>query len=294
MNVFMAAAEAGSLTAAARELGEPLTNVSRLLSQLEAHLGCTLLDRSTRRMVLTEAGSDYLAACKQVIEAIQSAERKIAGLSAELSGELSVTAPAQFGRMHVLPLLAEFLGKFPRINARMLLVDRVVDLLEEDIDVAVRIGELPDSTMLATCVSTLHLVTCASPAYLKRRGTPVTPPSLAQHDCVTFANLPGGNRWAFKSRRNGRKNIRVRSRLSVNTADAAVAAAVSGVGITRVLSYQARDALQDGRLVPILERFDDTPIPVHLVYRRTRSDNPRVRTFVQFAAERLRARPDFK
>jgi DNA-binding transcriptional LysR family regulator len=289
MTIFVAVSEAGSMSAAARELGEPLTNVSRSLSQLEAYLGCTLLDRTTRRMALTSAGSDYLETCKRVIEAIDGVERRIVGQTTDLSGDLAVTAPVQFGRIHVLPLIAEFLAAYPRINVRLLLIDRVVDLLEEEIDVALRIGELPDSAMLGKRVNTLRLVTCASPAYLDRRGTPGAPAALVQHDCVTFAGLPGGLRWLFKSRRNGRKSVRVRSRLAVNSADAAVSAAVSGVGITRVLSYQAQAELQDGRLLPILERFEDTPIPVHLVYRPTRSTNPRLRSFVDFAAEKLRA-----
>lgn len=291
MNVFVAVTEAGSLSAAARKLGEPLTNVSRALSQLEAHLGSILLDRSTRRMVLTDTGREYLELCKRVIETIEGTERKIAGQAAVLSGELAVTAPVQFGHLHVLPIVAEFLADYPRINVRVLLVDRVVDLLEEGIDVALRIGALPDSAMLATRVATLRLLTCASPDYLARRGTPKEPSALSQHECVTFAGLPGGQRWVFKSRQHGRKSVRVRSRLSVNTADAAIAAAVAGVGITRVLSYQAQAALKGGYVRPILRSFEDTAIPAHLLYRTTYLDNPRLRTFLKFATERLRARP---
>lgn len=289
MSVFVAVTEAGSLSAAARRLGEPLTNVSRLVAQLEAHLGSTLLDRSTRRMALTAAGSEYLETCKRVLESIESAESRIAGQSAELSGDLGITAPVQFGRLHVLPVVGEFLTRYPRINARMLLVDRVVDLLEEEIDVAVRIGDLPDSTLFATRVGTLRLVTCASPAYLERHGTPEAPAALARHGCVTFLGLPTGTRWIFASSRHGRRSVRVHARLSVNSADAAVAAAIAGLGVTRVLSYQAEAALADGRLLPILGEFDDGVIPVHLVYRPTRSENPRVRDFVRFAADKLRA-----
>jgi DNA-binding transcriptional LysR family regulator len=293
MSIFVAVTEAGSLSAAARKLGEPLTNVSRALSQLETHLGCTLLDRSTRRMVLTAPGAEYLKACKDVLEAIEGTERRIVGqaarLSAELSGELAITAPVQFGRLHVLPIVAAFLAEHPRIDVRMLLIDRVVDLLEEGIDVALRIGELPDSAMLATRVGSLRLVTCASPAYLDRHGTPTAPAALAQHDCVTFAGFPGGQRWAFRSRRHGRKSVRVRPRLAVNTADAAIAAAVAGVGITRVLSYQARAAMDEGSLRAILRGYEDTAIPVHLLHRPTHSDSPRLRTFLRFATERLRA-----
>ncbi len=289
MSVFVAVAEAGSLSAAARTLGEPLTNVSRLLAQLEAHLGTTLLDRTTRRMALTPDGSDYLATAKRVIETIDGAERRIAGQAARVAGELAITAPVVFGRLHVLPLVAGFLDRYPLISARLLLVDRVVNLLEEEIDVAVRIGELPDSTLLATRVASLGFVTCAAPAYLARCGTPASPADLSRYDCVTFAGLPGGLRWTFKSRRQGRTSVRVRSRLAVNTADAAVDAAIAGVGITRVLTYQAEAAIADGRLRAILARFEDRAIPAHLVYRPTRATNPRVRVFVDYAAERLRS-----
>ena len=289
MHVFVAVVEAGSLSAAARRLREPLTNVSRLLSQLEAHVACTLIDRTTRRMMLTDAGRDYLKTCRQVLEELERAESRIAGQSTELSGELAITAPVSFGRLHVLPMIASFLDAYPRINARLLLIDRIVDLIEEGIDIAIRIGELPDSGLVAMRVGTLKFSVCASPNYLAQHGVPASIADVTERDCVTFSGMAGGSRWIFKSKRYGRKAVKVRSRLSVNNAEAAVEAAVAGVGITRVLSYQARSALEAGLLKPILERFEDTLIPVHLVYRPTRSDNPRVREFVQFAAERLRA-----
>jgi DNA-binding transcriptional LysR family regulator len=289
MNVFVAVAEAGTLSAAARQLGEPLTNVSRILSQLEAHVACTLIDRTTRRMMLTDAGREYLKTCKQVLEELEHAESRIAGQSTDLSGEIAITAPVSFGRLHVLPVIAEFLSAYPRINTRLLLMDRIVDLMEEEIDVAIRIGELPDSGLMAMRVGTLRLAVCASPDYLAQHGLPTSITEITERDCVTFDGMPGGSRWIFRSKRYGRKAVKVRSRLSVNSAETAVEAAVAGVGITRVLSYQARSALDAGLLKQILERFEDTAIPVHLVYRPTRSDSPRVREFVQFAAERLRA-----
>lgn len=291
MTVFVEVAEAGSLSAAARRLDVPLTNISRLLSQLEVHLNCTLVDRTTRRMTLTDAGRDYLATCRHVLEALEGAENRIAGHSSELSGEIAITAPVSFGRLHLLPVITEFLAAYPRITARLQLMDRVVDLIEEDLDIALRIGELPDSGLLAMRVGTLHLVVCASPDFLQRLRGPATLAEIGTVDCVTFAGMPGAARWVFKSKRHGRKTVRVRSRLSVNTAEAAVEAAVAGVGLTRVLSYQARTAIDAGHLVPVLERFDDTRIPIHLVYRPSRSNTPRVREFVRFAAERLRAQP---
>ncbi|WP_296204728.1 LysR substrate-binding domain-containing protein, partial [uncultured Hyphomicrobium sp.] len=192
------------------------------------------------------------------------------------------------------PVVTAFLAAYPRITARLLLMDRVVDLIEEDIDVALRIGELPDSGLVAKRVGTVHFVACASPEFLRRSRVPAMPSEAATLDCVTFAGMPGGMRWVFKSKRHGRKTVRVRSRLSVNTAEAAVEAAVAGVGLARVLSYQARAEIDAGHLTPILERFDDTPIPIHLVYRSARSDTPRVREFVRFASEKLRAQPTLR
>lgn len=288
MKTFVAVADAGSLSGAARRLGQPLANVSRLLSQLESQLGLPLIERTTRRMALTDAGRDYLAACRQAFETLDGAESRIAGQSEELSGEIAITAPASFGRVHVVPIVTEYLRAYPRIDTRLLLMDRIVDLVEEDIDVAIRVGELPDSGLLAKRVGTLKLVACASPDFLERHPPIAAPSGLADLDCVTFVGMLGQNRWVFKSKRHGRKTVRVRSRLSVNTADAAIAAAVAGVGITRVLSYQAETAIRSGQLRPILERFEDTPIPVHLISRPTRSNSPRVREFVRLAAERLR------
>ena len=290
MKAFIAVADAGSLSAAARRIGTPLANVSRLLSQLERQLDCVLIERTTHRMALTAAGRDYLDACRRVIETLEASENRIAGQSEELVGAIAVTAPVSFGRQRILPIVSEFISAHPRIDVRLLLTDRNIDLVEEDIDVAVRIGNLRDSGLLAMRVGTLRLVACASPHLLKGRAIPSSPSDLADRPCITFSGLmQGGSRWVFKSKRYGRKSVRVHARLNVNTAEAAVDAAVSGVGILRVLSYQAEAAIQAGQLVPLLQNFEDTPIPIHLVYRATRSDTPRIRRFVDFAAGRLRS-----
>jgi DNA-binding transcriptional LysR family regulator len=291
MKAFIAVADAGSLSAAARRMGTPLANISRLLSQLEGELDCVLIERTTRRMALTSAGRDYLDACRRVIEMLEASESRIAGQSEELAGAIAITAPVSFGRLQILPLVTEFLSTHPRLDVRLLLTDRNIDLVEEDIDVAVRIGDLRDSGLLATRVGSLRLVACASPHVLKGRTIPSSPSDLADRPCITFSGLmQGGSRWVFKSKRHGRKAVRVHPRLNVNTAEAAVDAAISGVGIVRVLSYQAEAAIQAGQLQPLLQHFEDTPIPIHLVYRATRSDTPRVRRFVEFAAARLRQR----
>jgi DNA-binding transcriptional LysR family regulator len=291
MKAFIAIADAGSLSAAARRLNMPLANISRLLSQLEEQLDCVLIERTTRRMALTTAGRDYLDACRNVIETLEASESRIAGQSEELTGAIAITAPVTFGRLQTLPLVTEFLDTHPRIDARLLLTDRNIDLVEDDIDVAVRIGELRDSGLLAMRVGSLRLVACASPQFLKGRAVPSAPSDLADLPCITFSGImQGGSRWVFKSKRHGRKAVRVHPRLNVNTAEAAVDAAVSGIGIARVLSYQAEAAIGAGQLIPLLQQFEDTPIPIHLVYRASRSDNPRVKRFVEFAAARLRQR----
>jgi DNA-binding transcriptional LysR family regulator len=288
MGVFVAVADASSLSGAARQLDEPLTNVSRLLSQLEEHLGLTLVDRTTRRMVLTAAGRTYLKTCRRILEDLENAETVVSGLSNPLSGDLSITAPVGLGRLHVLPVVTEFLVAYPGINVRLLLVDRVVDLISEDIDLAVRVGELRDSDLLTTRIGSLRLIACAAPHYLKQNGMPQSVAALAGHDCITFAELPGGSRWVFKSKKFGRHAARVRARLSVNTADSAVTAAIAGAGIARVLSYQVKAAFDAALLEPVLQRFEDGAIPVNFVYRPTRSEKSRVREFVRFATGRLR------
>lgn len=289
ISVFVAIANAGSLSGAARSLDEPLTNISRLLAQLEDHLGLTLVERTTRRMALTAAGRDYLKACRRILDDLQNAENAFAGLSNEFSGDIAVTAPVGLGRLHVLPVVTAFLAAHPQINVRFLLADNIIDLMAEEIDVAVRVGKLRDSELRASRIGTLRMVACAAPRYLEQHGTPTNIAALADHDCVTFDELPGGTRWVFNSKRYGRNAARVQSRLSVNTADAAVAAATSGVGIARVLSYQAQAAIDSKQVVPILQRFDDDQIPVNLVYRPTRTEYSRVREFVRFSSTMLRA-----
>ncbi len=261
----------------------PLANISRLLSNLEEQLDCVLIERTTRRMALTAAGRNYLDACRRVIETLEASESRIAGQSGELAGAIAITAPVSFGRLQILPLVTEFLAAHPRIDVRMLLTDRNIDLVEEDIDVAVRIGNLRDPGLLAIRVGSLRLVACASPQLVKGRNMPSSPADLEDLSCITFSGLMlGGSRWVFKSKRNGRKTVRVHPRLNVNTAEAAVDASVAGVGVVRVLSYQAEAAIKAGHLVPLLQHFEDTPIPIHLVYRATRSDNPRIKRFVEF------------
>ncbi len=286
MGLFVAIADAGSLAAAGRRLRQPLQTVSRKLQALEDHLGVRLLTRTTRRLVLTEEGRDYLDACRRVLADIEEAERRVAGKHADPKGQLAITAPVVFGRLHVLPAVTEFLGTYPQVAARLVLVDRVIDLVEEGIDAAVRIGPLPDSSLIATRLGGLRRVVCASPAYLERHGAPETLADLARHDCITFAGISSPAHWKF----DGIGTARIRSRLVVTTAEAAVDAAVAGLGVTRLLTYQVADALALGRLRLILASFETPGVPVNLVSVEGRQAPARVRAFLDFAVPRIRQR----
>lgn len=289
MSILLAAAEAGSLSAASRRLGMPLATVSRRISELEAHLRTRLLNRSSRHLAPTEAGRSYLAACRRILEDVGEAERAAAGEYSAPKGDLIVAAPIVFGRLHVLPVVTEFLAAYPDIDIRLTLADRVVNILEDNVDLAVRIGELPDSSLVAARVGAIRRVVCASPAYFAANGTPQHPSDLAAHDCITFEGLMSPTAWNFPI---GRADVSVpiHSRLAVNTAEAAVDAAIAGVGITRVLSYQMTYAMRAGRLAIALPKFEPTPPPVSLVYAGQRLLPLKLRVFLDFAAPRLRAR----
>jgi DNA-binding transcriptional LysR family regulator len=289
MRLFATIADAGSLSGAGRRLGMPLTTVSRKLAALEEALGARLVTRTTRALSLTEPGRDYLEACRRILDELEAAEARLAGGQSEPQGELAITAPVVFGRLHVLPVLDLFLRESPRVSARLLLLDRPVDLIEEGLDIAIRIGVLASSSLIATRVGFVRNVVCASPGYLKVHGAPRAPEQLVDHDCITFAGLPIGDRWiATQGKRQ--KRLPVRPRLVVNTAEAAVDAAIAGLGITRVLSYQAARAIADGSLRVILETWDTAEIPVSILHREGRLAQPKVQAFVAFAANALRKR----
>ena len=275
--------------AAARRLGTPLATVSRKVSELEAHLKAQLLNRSSRRITLTDAGQSYVAACKRILEDLGEAERAATGEYSVPRGDLNITAPIVFGRLHVLPIAMEFLGLYPDIDIRLVLADRVVNILEDPADLAVRIGELPDSSLMARRVGTIRRVVCASPAYFAKRGTPRSPGELGAHDCVTFEGLTSPRAWNFRSGKSD-LSVPIHSRLTVNTAEAAVDAAIAGIGITRVLSYQVARAIEAGALAMALEAFEPAPVPVQLVHTGQRLVPLKLRAFLDFAAPRLEAR----
>jgi DNA-binding transcriptional LysR family regulator len=289
MSTLLAAVEGGSLSAASRKLGMPLATVSRKVSELEAHLRAKLVNRTSRRLTLTDAGHSYVAACKKILEDIGEAERAAAGEYSAPKGDLTISAPIVLGRLHVLPVTIDFLKAYPDIDIRIVLVDRVANLLEEHIDLAVRIGELADSSLIAAKAGSFRRVVCGSPAYFAERGAPQNPHELTAHDCITFEGLMSSKAWTFRTGKFD-ATVPIHSRLVVSTAEAAIDAAIAGLGITRVLSYQIAIALGAGTLVRALEKFEPAPTPVSLVYRGHGLLPLKLRAFLDFAGPRLRAR----
>jgi DNA-binding transcriptional LysR family regulator len=288
ITALLAAIDAGSLSAASRKLAMPLATVSRKVSALEAYLGTTLVRRTSRRLMLTEAGRAYADACRRILEDIEAAERVATGEYSAPRGDLIITAPVVFGRLHVLPMVLEFLTAYPEIDVRLVLADRVVSLLEDHVDLAVRIGALPDSSLVAARVGALRRVVCGSPSYFAERTRPGHPRDLERHVCIAFQGLTAPDSWTFTVRKTA-VAVAVHSRLIVNTAEAAIDAAVAGLGVTRVLSYQAAAALRAGSLAIVLDRFEPPPWPVSLVHAAQRPLPLKLRAFLDFAAPRLRA-----
>jgi DNA-binding transcriptional LysR family regulator len=278
LRAFVSAVDAGSLSAAARELAVPLPTLSRKVAALERHLGTALLVRTSRRLAITEAGQAYVVTARRLLEELAEADRAARGEYQEPRGELAIAAPLVFGRLHVLPIVAELLREFPDIRVRLVLSDRVANLVDDHLDVAVRIGELGDSSLIALRVGSVRRVTCASPAYLEVQRRPKRPADLARHACIAFEPIATTTEWRFAE-----ETVTIRPRLTVTTAEAAIDAASAGLGIARVLSYQ----LRDHRLVRLLASFEPPAIPVQLV--RVGPLVPRkVRAFLDLAATRLK------
>jgi DNA-binding transcriptional LysR family regulator len=286
MRTLMAAVDAGSLSAASRALAVPLPTVSRRISDLERHLGARLLVRTSRKLILTEAGEAFTATARRLLDDLADAERAANGEYREPRGELLVTAPIMFGKLHVAPLVHAFLAAYPPVSVRLILSDQVIDLVEAHVDVAVRIGRLPDSQLIARQVGEVRWVVCASPDYLARRGEPADPEALAGHDCIAFEGLQTYRQWSFGGDAAERM-VAIVPRFSVNTADAVVAAASAGVGVARLMSYQAAEAIAAGRLVPILRAWEHGPAPVSLVHQPQPVQPLKRRAFLDFVAPQL-------
>jgi DNA-binding transcriptional LysR family regulator len=293
MTILLAAVDAGSLSAASRQLRIPLATISRRVSELEHHLKIRLLVRGNRKLMLTDAGRAYVDSCRRIMEDIAEAERTAAGEYHAPQGELVISVPAVMGRTHVVPVVVEFLRTYPDIRVRVQLTDRNVNLLEEHVDLALRVGELPDSSMIATRVGLLRQVLCASPDYLEIRGVPKKPADLASHDCVAYEGFWTGNYWAFGTDAIPQA-ILVASRLVMNSSEAAIVAAKAGAGIARALSYQIDDLVKERSLVTLLEAYEPAPMPVALIYPSQRQVPLKLRAFLDFAIPRLRERLGYK
>ena len=287
MTLLLAVVDHGSFSAASRALHVPLATVSRKVGQLEARLGAPLLIRSTRTLELTPAGIDYVAAARTILEQLDEAERQAVGELSEPRGELVVTAPVLFGRLHVMPIVCEFLAAHPLIDIRLHLVDHTLNLIDDHIDVAIRIAALPDSNRVAVPAGEVRWVTCASPALLAQYGTPTTPDDLVSMPCVAIDAGASPIGWRFEHPQ-GAHEISIRPRLSVTTADAAMAAALNNVGVVRLFHYQAADALANGSLQIVLEAYEAKPTPVNLLYASRGPMPMKKRRFLDFAAPRLR------
>jgi DNA-binding transcriptional LysR family regulator len=288
MSVIIAVTETGSISAASRRLKLPIATVSRKVAELESRLKAQLFRRTSRRITLTEAGRSYIDSCRRIIEQVDEAEREVSGEYRMPKGELAVTTPWGLGHTHLLPLSVEFLEAYPDISLRLVMTDRVVNTTDENIDVAIRIGSLPDSTMIATRIGSIRIVVCASPSYLDARGRPQRLQDLSSHDCITIDDHALPSAWKFVRGRRA-KVAQIRSRLCVNTSEAAVLAAVQGAGLARVMSYKMDTAQRAGKLAIVLAEFEPEPLPVHLIYAPRKPVPLKLRAFLNWMTPRLKA-----
>jgi DNA-binding transcriptional LysR family regulator len=286
MKVFVKVAETGGFAQAGRKLHMSPPAVTRTVAGLEDAIGGRLLVRTTRSVKLTEAGSRYLEDCRRILSDIAEAEASAAGSYATPTGTLTISAPVLFGQIYVMPILIGYLDRHPAVTGRALLLDRIANIVEEGIDVAVRIGHLPDSGNIALRVGQVRRMVCGAPAYFEKHGMPKVPGDLAKHKLVAATGAWTSMEWRFG--RDQKTGVTVHPRLFCNTNAAAISAAIGGWGLTRVLSYQIGPALADGRLIGVLTEFEEAPLPIHVVHREGRLASAKVRSFVDFAAENLR------
>jgi DNA-binding transcriptional LysR family regulator len=287
LTAFVAVVNAGAFNEAARKLALSPSVVTRLIAELETRLDVRLLTRTTRKIALTEVGQQVYHDSLRVLSGLQELEASATGAQQVPQGLLRVTAPVLFGRRQILPILRDFLDEYPEVTASTFFVDRLVDLIDEGMDVAVRIGTLANSSLIGTKVGSVRHVTVASPGYLRKFGNPQTPADLCDHQIVSSTRLAINSEWVFQSK-GMTENIQTRPRLQVNTVSAAVESAVVGWGLTRVLSYQVADELASGSLVEILQPFEDREVPIHLLHHEGHLSSAKTRSFINYAADRLR------
>lgn len=288
MKVFVAVGELESFAAAARRLDISPAAVTRAVSALEDQLGVKLLLRTTRSVRLTEAGGRYLEDTRHILASINEANEAAAGINAAPKGDLAVTAPILFGKKFVMPCIVRYLQQYPEVDVSAFFLDRVVNLVEEGMDVAVRIGQLPDSGLKALRVGKMRRLLCASPEYLERHGTPRHPSELQKHEVIAAGTLSPRTDWRFGAI-DDPTLIRMKPRLTVTSNDAAIAAASAGLGIARLLSYQVADEVAAGRLQVILAEYEEAPWPIHILHRESKYGSTKVRTFIDMLAEHLRS-----
>ncbi|MDC0712423.1 LysR family transcriptional regulator [Stigmatella sp. ncwal1] len=290
MRVFVTVLDEGSLAGAGRRLGRSPAAITRAIAFLERHVGTQLLHRTTRSLRLSEAGERYAAACRRVLTELEEADMLAAGERAAPRGVLTLTAPLVSGARVLRPIVDAFLDQQPAVKARLMLMDRQVNLLEEGIDVALRIAHLPDSRLIAIRVGEVRRILCASPSYLAHRPPLVEPGDLSAHACVSLAQFEHDT-WSFPPARGATapRHVHIEPRLVVNSVEAAVASAVEGHGVTRVLSYQVADLVKKGQLTIVLADSEPPPLPVHLLTVEGRLSVAKVRAFVDFAVPRLKA-----
>lgn len=290
MAVFVAVVEAGGFAGAARKLGISPPGVTRAIAELENHLGVRLLTRSTRVVRVTEVGERYAQDCRRILAEVDEADEAASGQHSAPRGRLTLTAPVLFGARYVTPIVAEYLARFPEVTASCWFLDRIVNMMDEGVDVAIRIGELPDSSMQAVRVGQVRQLVVGAPAYLARHAAPAHPQALQQHSVISASPVTPTPEWRWM--RDGQAfAVRLQPRMLTTSNDSAVAAAVAGLGLTRVMSYQVADELRDGRLQTVLAEFESAPLPVHVVHREGRHATQKARAFLDLAIERLRASP---
>ena len=291
MDLLLRSVELGSFSAVARRQGVPVSTVSRKIGELESRLGTRLLLRTTRQLSLTDAGQAYVEAARRILEQLEAAEREAAGEYTIPKGELAVTAPLCFGRLHLLPVVTDFLAQYPEITLRMLLSDRNVHLVEDHVDMATRIGRLPDSALVATRIGSMRTVVCGSPSLIASHGEPLHPDELRDLPCVAFDTPLPFPAWQFRDPASGNPfDVPVTPRLSLTTADACVEAACAGTGFTRLLHYQAHGAIAAGALAAVLDSYEPERAPVHILHVARGAMPLKLRRFIDFATPRLRER----
>jgi DNA-binding transcriptional LysR family regulator len=287
MATFVRVVDAGSLSGAARSLPSSLTSVSRQISALEELFGTRLLLRTTRRLALTDDGRLLYERAKSILSELKEVESALSSRRREPSGRIRIAAPTLMGRLLIAPLLADFLHRYPAVSVESLLVDRAVDMVEEDVQLALHVGHLVDSQLVVRKLADVQMIVCAAPAYLQRLGIPGAPADLARYDCLVFSDTPGSGEWRFKDEKAEYK-IRIAARLWINSIDALVQAAKDGAGIVRVPSWLVAADLAAGRLQRILGAHEPAPAPVHLLFQSSRLASPKVRAFADYLIRRMR------